>query len=427
MRQSQKAIAGSTRAQAGGDATEKGRPPRPGGRRTDDAEPGRSWLFEPKTAIWIALGAALVVGGGRKLLASWRARRAIAQLAFPNVTPEEIERVADHGRAGVWELLRVFSAPGTTPPQQAAAGRALARLWLKDELVSEEEQAVVRRGFTVKWMARRCYPRALRSEIPIAVAYEVPFLHDDGSGVGPDNLEWSHRVIGARRAAFEEFSPWKPGRGELAFMIVPGDFESNGPHRLVLQTRVRTAGLSDRWEIELPHIPFNFEFDPILRIESLLTLPDLARGEIISQSLRLEPCCPGNGAPSRYLAVGNEWALRNPPCLAISTPLPCDLAHAISIEFEGVPGPLPAGRIVLSDPDNGRPARESTAPGEQPRRFELSSISSLPPDAIERPGQCRMRLLLDADPASGWADPDIRSIWPGRIETNWAEVEVVRR
>ena len=254
-------------------------------------------------AIWIALGGALVLGGGRKFLASWRARRAIAKLAFADVTAQEIELVADHGRAGVWELLRVFSAPGTTPDQQAAAGRALARLWLKDELVAEEEQAVVRRGFTVTWKARRCYPRALKSEIPIVATYEVPFLRDDDRGVGPDNLEWSHRVLGARRAALEEFSPWKPGRGQVAFTIIPGDFESRGPHRLVLQCRVRTAGLSGQWEIELPHMPFNFEFDPLLQLESMLTLPDAARGELIPRAVGLEPYLPRDGEPARYLVV----------------------------------------------------------------------------------------------------------------------------
>jgi hypothetical protein len=346
-------------------------------------------------------------------------------LAFPNATPEEIEVVADHGRAGVWELLRVFSESGTSPQQQTAAGRALARLWQSDELVAEEEQAVVRRGFTVTWKARRRYPRALRSEIPITALYEVPFLHDDGRGVGPDNLEWSHRVLGARRAALEEFSAWKPGRGQVAFTMVPGDFESHGPHRLVLQTRVRTAGLSGRWEIELPHIPFNFEFDPILQIESMLTLPDASRGELISRAVGLEPAHPRNGEPSRYLVVGTEWALRNPPSLAVKAPLPCDLAHSISIELDGVPGRLPAGQLVLSE--QAMPIRASSSVSPQIERFELSSKSSLPQDAIERPGIRRMRVVLEADPACGWADPDVRSIWPGRIETPWVDVEIVRR
>jgi hypothetical protein len=394
-------------------------------RQGPDSSPGQHWIFEPKTAIWIGLGAALVIGGGRKLLATWRSRRAVARLSLPRLTTEDIEVVADHGRSGVWELLRIFSEPSTPAELQAAAGRALARLWRSDELVAEEEQAIVRRGFTVKWRARKRYPRALTSEIPVSVAYQVPFLEHGGRSVGPENLEWSHRVVGARRAALEEFSDWKPGRGEVAFTIVPGDFESNGPHRLVLQTRVRTAGLSSRWEIEPPHIPFSFEFDPLLRIESMLSLPDQDRGEQIARAVRVEPDPPANGEPSRYLVLGTEWALRDPPYLAVSTPLPCDLSHAISIELEGVPGPLPAGKIVLG----AQGLKIGDPAAEKPRvaRFEVGSIRSLPDDAIPRPGVRRLKLVLEADPSAGWADPDVRSIWPGRIETDWTEVEIVRR
>ena len=112
---------------------------------------------------------------------------------------------------------------------------------------------------------RKRYPRALRAEIPIGVSFEVPFLDEEPGRVRPRNLEWSHRVLGTRRATLEEFSPWVSGRGQARFSIVPGDFEANGPHRLVLQARVRTTGLTDSWEIELPHVPFNLEFDPFLR------------------------------------------------------------------------------------------------------------------------------------------------------------------
>ncbi|MCP6768626.1 hypothetical protein NL529_27680, partial [Klebsiella pneumoniae] len=71
----------------------------------------------------------------------------------------------------------------------------------------------------------------------------MPFLKEDGPGVRPANLEWSHRITGARRAALEDDSPWTQGAGRTSFSIVPGDFDSNGPHKLVLQTRVRTVGL----------------------------------------------------------------------------------------------------------------------------------------------------------------------------------------
>ncbi len=398
--------------------------PRPAGPRAPGTGAGRNWLSEPKAAVWIALAAALLIGGGRKLLRAWRARKAIACLEEPNVTAEEIEAVAEHGRAGVGELLRIFSTSESEPRRQAA-GRALARLWLLDELVAEEEKAIVRRGFNPTWNARRRYPRALRAEIPIVVTYDVPFLKDDGRHVGPANLEWSHRLLGARRATLEEFSPWTAGNGQVACSIFPGDFETNGPHRLVLQTRVRTAGLTDSWAIDLPQAPFNFEFDPILRLDAILTLADATRDATIARAIRLEPVVADNGEPARYLPLGGEWTMRNPPRVAVSTPLAADLAHAISIEFEGLSGRFPAGRLILS----GQVITRLGSTQAEPvliRQFELGPISSLPPAVIERPGVRRARILIEADLDRGWADPNIRSIWPGGTETNWVEVEIVR-
>jgi hypothetical protein len=384
----------------------------------------RRWLSEPKAVIWLALAVVVLVGGGRRLIAWWRARKAIARLEDPNVTTAEIEAVADYGRTGVYELLRVFSS---APSEQArlAAGSSLARLWLLDQLVAEEEQAVVRRGFTVTWSARRRYPRSLRTEIPIAVTYEVPFLDDSGRRVDPKNLEWSHRVLGARRMTLEEFSPWTPGTGRVAFTIFPGDFETNGPHRLVLQARVRTLGLTDSWEIEPPHVPFQFEFDPILKLDAILTLPDAIRDEVFARSIRLEPPAVAAGENSTYISLGADWALRDPPRLAVALPLPCDLAHEISIEFEGIVGRFAGGSLVVSGQGpvrHGSPATEAVVHG-----FNLGPISGLPPHSVERPGPRSMRLWLEAAPERGWADPAVRSIWPGQLQTNWVDVEIVRR
>ena len=212
----------------------------------------------------------------------------------------------------------------------------------------------------------------------------MPFLEDDGRHVGPANLEWSHRMLGARRAALEEFSPWTAGNGRVACSIFPGDFETNGPHRLVLQTRVRTAGLTDSWAIELPQVPFNFEFDPILRLDAILTLADATRDESIARAIRLEPVVADDGEPASYLPLGGEWTMRNPPRVAVATPLAADLAHAISIEFEGLSGRFPAGRLILSGQGLAALDRREREPSI--RRFELGPIAPLPPAVIERPG-----------------------------------------
>ena len=102
----------------------------------------------------------------------------------------------------------------------------------------------------------------------------------------------------------EEFSPWAAGAGRVAFTIVPGDFESNGPHRLVLQARVRTLGLTDSWEIEPPHMPFLFEFDPNLKLDAILTLPDANRDEIFARAIQLEPATVEAGGNSIYVSLG---------------------------------------------------------------------------------------------------------------------------
>jgi hypothetical protein len=378
------------------------------------------WLGDPRSAVLVVLGAALLIGGGRRLLLGWRARGAIGRLNAPDLTPEEVEAAAEHGRAGLMDLFRIL---GTEKSEglRHAAGRALAILWARDELIAEEEKALIRRGYTVDWHARRRYPRALKAPIPIALAFGVPFLREGGPGIEPENLEWSYQILGARRAALESFSPWTPGPGSAEFTMIPDDFDTNGPHKLVVHARVRTAGLTESWELDLPHMPFNFEFDPRLDVESLYTLPDESRAEAIARRIRLERRVSSESEPALYLNLSDEWALRDPPSLVMTTPLPCDLAHRVEVEWEGLPGRLSAGAVVLSGQGVFRDAPEA------PRSFPIGPMAPLPAGAIERPGARRLRAILTPDPDRGWSDPDVRSIWPGTITTDWIDVAIVRR
>jgi len=394
-----------------------GPPRRPGGER-----PGPGWaayLGDPRTAVLVFLASALLVGGGRRVLRGARARRAVAALEGPSPSIGEIEAVADFGREGLIELFRLLGT-ATTAGARDAAGRALATLWAKDELIAEEEKALVRRGFAVDWRARRRYPKGLRGPIPIKVDYGVPFLVEGGPGVSPANLEWSHRVMGSERAAMEEFSPWTAGRGSASFAIEPVDFPANGPHRLVLHAKARAVGLTESWEFDLPHMAFSFEFDPILAVDALLTLPDDARAAAFASLVGLDRPEAGGEGP-RPLDLGADLVLRDPPGLSVVTPLPCDLAHSVAIEFEGIPGLYPAGSIVL--PGQG----EASAGGRSTRRSPIGPIRGLSPDAIDRPGEIRLRAVLTADPDLGWADPDVRSIWPGTLTTGWVAGRVIRR
>jgi hypothetical protein len=108
----------------------------------------------------------------------------------------------------------------------------------------------------------------------------------------------------------------------------------------------------------------------------------------------------------------------------VATPLPCDLAHRVSIELEGLEVPIAAGPLIVSG--QGIPHRDPSQGESSIRRFDLGPISLLPSGAIESAGIRRLRARLTADPQLGWADPDVRSAWPGELTTSWVEVEIVR-
>ncbi len=113
--------------------------------RRDALTESRNWLTEPRTTVLIVLGGVVLAGGARKLLLAWKARKAVARLSAPNVTPQEIESVAQFGRSGLPELFRIFGEPPTSA-QRDSAGRAISVLWAHDQLIAEEEQALGAQG-----------------------------------------------------------------------------------------------------------------------------------------------------------------------------------------------------------------------------------------------------------------------------------------
>ncbi len=384
-------------------------------RRPTSRSAWERWASEPRSLVLLILFSVLFIGGGRKLLKALRARRAVERLGEPKVTPEDIISAAGHGRDGSMELFRILGT-GETEAQRLAAGQALAWLWSRDELIAEEEKALARRGFQVTWKARRRYPRDLQTPIPIVIAYGLPFLNDDGPGISPANLEWSHKIAGARRARLEVDSPWIAGHPVASFELIPNDFETNGPHRLVLQARVRTVGLTESWDLELPHMPFSFEFDPLLAVDALLASPDEARAATFAESVRLVP------VDADFLPINEGLAIRGIPRLNVREPLPCDLAHDLSIEFEGIPGRFAAGSITVQGQGQGGWGQPSRT-----LEFPIGPVATVPTETLGNPGIKRIRAWLTPDPDRGWADPEVRSIWPGLLETNTIEVEVVRR
>ena len=375
------------------------------------------WMADPRTAVLFVLATTVLVGGGRRVLQASRARRAVDRLGEPDVTPTEILEAAGHGRTGLIPFFRLLSE-GNSPEIRTAAGKALAIVWAGDDLIPEEEKAVVARGFDVRWCARRRYPRSMSAPIPIEVGYGLPFLDAEGGGIRPDDLEWSHRVSGAERAALELPSDWKAGDGLAAFSIDPADFPTNGPHRLVLKAKARTGSrLTSDWEVEPPQIPFSFEFDPRLSLDALFTLPDESKKTALSQAIRLEVPSPSDSDDPRFLDLPGDFVVREPPVLRVQSPIPSDLAHRIELEFEGVPGRFECGSLTISE--QGGPFGLIEVP--------IGPVTGLPANAFDRPGEHRLRLILRPDPDLGWASPEIRSLWPEPIETDWLVVRLIRR
>ena len=391
---------------------------RPRRRRIDPDEgpvsPWTAWVRQPNSAVLLVLGSLIVFGGGRRLYLGWRARQAVGRISGDNPRVEDIEAAARHGRDGLMELFRLLTA-GVSSTVRNAAGQALAVLWKRDELVVEEEMALVRRGFEIAWSARRRYPRALVEPIRVRLNFSIPFLVHCEDAVGPEDLEWSYALTGTLRASLETPSEWSAlsSRNIPEFTINPGDFLTKGPHKLVVQAKVRSIRPKDAWEIPLPHLPFQFEFDPTLEIDAIQATPDDSRAEFFQQSVKL---VESKSETSRYLPITADLVLRDPPALQVLTGLPCDLAHRVEIEFEGIEPKLAAGRVIHT---------EKSATGRSGQPIEFSG--HLPAGAVERPGELRMRAILTPDPQLAWAEPDVRSLWPRRIVTEWTSTTVVRR
>ena len=102
-----------------------------------EARPHGLWLSDPRSATLLILTVVAIGGIARRWWQGVMARRAIAALADPNVAPESIRKVADHGRAGVIELFRLLES-ASAAEQRRAAGAGLAYLWSHDELIVEE-------------------------------------------------------------------------------------------------------------------------------------------------------------------------------------------------------------------------------------------------------------------------------------------------
>ncbi len=361
-------------------------------------------LIQPRSLVFATLVLAAGVGGGSRLYRGWKARRAANRLAEADVTPGEVEASAQFARSILPDLYPLLE-PSTRPEIRTAAAHALGLLWQRDELVAEEEKGVALRVHQINWRSRRRYPRALRGPIPIEVSLQL-------TGLDVPNLSWSYRIRGARRASLETPSPWSPIGEQAApvrFDLLPDDFSGPGPHEIVIEPRLRHSTASgDGWELDLPHARHTIEFDPLLQIDALKALPDTTRAAAIAARLEPLPAEPG-----RFVPLNEAYALPGPLGLSLAeADIPCQLAHRVQVELEQIEGRYELGALVAA---------------ASPARYEFDALAPIPSDALTGPKATRLRYHLIPDPELGWADPDIRSLWPEPIVTDWRPIQIVRR
>lgn len=400
---------------------------RPGGRERSEASKV-SPFADPRRWLFLAVVGFLVIGGGRKWLHGRKGRALADKLADGSATVEETRDAYQYGRIVVQDLFRVLTE-GTTPDRRQAALSALVRLWKADELIPEEEKAIVTRAFVTNWQLRRKYPRGLTGPLSIRVDYRLP-----ETGVQElddwlrEHLEWSHRVTGTRRASDDQWrklgSP-TPGAG---FEIMPADFPEDGPHRLILHPRVNVQGLTDNWQLDLPAQTTSFEWDDHLQSGALKGMPDAIRASQWREMFGIWDT-HGSETDAVHTAIDERFALSFPPEPMISflrpgmahAALPCDLAHQVFLEFESVDGRWYLGDWILAA--NSAACQGESAFFRTPETFRRASNAP----RLERAGKYRGRFVLESCPELGWSDPAIRSVWPETLTTDWFEIEVVRR
>ena len=281
--------------------------------------------------------------------------------------------------------------------------------------------------FAVTWRARRRYPRGAPRRDPDRRDDRGPVPSMTSATSVRSDLEWSHRIVGARRAALEEFSPWKAGPGRVAFAIIPDDFPTNGPHRLVLQSRVRTGGLSELLgdRAAARPVPVRVRPDPPARRDPDPLRRGPGRGDGAGHpagagraSMSDEPAgSPAAGrrvGPAESAAPGGDDAL------------PCDLAHAVAIEFDGTPGRFPAGSL-----DRERPGPAAARSGSRATIDAAVRRRTRSPPLPARRDRSSGRPARAGAPRGRSPARLGRSRYPlglaGAIETNWVEAEIIRR
>lgn len=382
-------------------------------------------MADPRRWMFISVVAFLMFGGGRKWLKSIHGRRLADKIAHGTANPDEILGSYRYGRVVVQDLFEALTG-GASDEIRHSAFEALVRLWQADELIAEEEKAIVTRSFQIKWNHRRKYPVSLNGTFDISATYGLFELKDSELQRWlSDHSRWSYRIQGTRRAVDEQ---WKQNLCDPPFALTEinsRDFPENTVHRIALFVRFRTFNQTSNWEIELPSQPTSFEWDLNLELNALLAPIVESELDVFTNAMNWQPASlpgPGQEGP-RLVQISPGFAIHNPPETVISSPLPRDLSHAVFIELQGVTGLIPAGEWLIACRKSSENLFQSYRSGSH---WDVSPDSYIDDQLIGHAGRFQMRLVLKPIAHRGWANPEIRSVFNSKISFPWVEIEIVR-
>jgi hypothetical protein len=178
--------------------------------------------------------------------------------------------------------------------------------------------------------------------------------------------------------------------------------------------------------LELPATNSSFEWDDYLQTDALKAPFSDEEANQMNKALQWVPIAGSDqvALTLNHVNISPEFAVANPPRCMVERPLPRDLAHQIYLEIQGVSRMVPVGEwvVALRNSDSvWNHEAEVTCPP-----WEISPEDLLSDSEISRAGNHMIRLILEPVTHRGWANPDVRSVFSGRIEMPWINVELVR-
>lgn len=381
-------------------------------------------MADPRRWMFIAIVAFLVIGGGRKWLKSVHGRRISDKIADGTASPEEIRSSFQFGRIVVADLLQVLTE-GKTPEIRNSAFESLVQLWKADELISEEEKAIVTRSVQIEWHQRRKYPRALTGSFQISARLGFPDTADQTVNQWlQSHLQFSRRLTGSRRAAYEVWQAVPHHSADVQAELHAGDFPEDQVHRIALFVKVKTDDLTSSWELELPAFPTSFEWDRHLNLNALAGPAIDSEMATIQNAFNWRTNQISNSQENpRIVPISDSFAIRNPPDLYVELPMPRDLSHQAFIEIKGCESLIPAGSWIMATRNKIDPSANSEI---KCQNWSIAPDSIVADDKIGHGGKFELRVVLEPSPERGWSDPEIRSVYPNQIKTAWTEIEIVR-